>query len=91
MRTYVKAIRYKWASDKTTNGKEILPCVACDKKCQQSNCEKLKNWLRGMDESSIEWESRHDGLVIARMVCRTVVWLAFVALLWYVASKFGNK
>ena len=89
MKTYVKSIRYTRTSDKTNNGKEPLPCVGCAEKCQAADCEKFKNWLRGMDETSVEWEVWHDGLVMTRMVCRTVVWLAFVALLWYVASKFA--
>ena len=90
MKTCVKSIRYKRTPDKMNNGKEPLPCVGCTKKCQAVDCADFKNWSRGMDEVSVEWEVCHDGMIMARTICRTIVWLCFIALLCYVAFKFAK-
>ncbi len=90
MKTYVKSIRYTRTHDKERKEDDHSPCVDCAEKCKGVTCKKLRDWLNGVDEASVEWEVYHDCMISVRMVCRTVLWLSFFGLLWYLASEFVN-
>ena len=90
MKTYVKSIRWKRAYDGKNKDADRSPHVDCTKKCEGVDCASLKNWLSGMDEAAVEWEVDHYGLTVARMICRTVVWIVFFSLLGFVAWKWNG-
>ena len=80
MKTYLKTIRWKQTHDRNDKNADCTPCINCTKplkECEGVDCASLKNWLRGMDEATVEWEADYSCLKIARMICRTVVWITF--------------
>ena len=93
MKTYLKTIRWKQTHDRNDKNADRTPCINCKKalkECEGVDCASLKNWLRGMDEATVEWEADYSCLKIARMICRTIVWIALVLLLGFVACKWNG-
>lgn len=89
MKVYVKSIRWKRTHDEKNMENAHSPCIGCIKQCEGVDCATLKDWLRGMDEATVEWEADYSDLKIKRMICRTVVWFTFL-LLVLVAWKWNG-
>lgn len=93
MKTYVKSIRWKRTHDGNDKNAGHTPCINCHKpfkECEGVDCASLKDWLRGMDEATVEWEADYSSLKITRMICRTLVWAALISLLVLVAWKWNG-
>ena len=93
MTTYMKSLMikrgYSKAGDQKDTDANPIPYLKVDSKDSKEDIVELSGILDKANEVYVEWETCHYGLVITRMVCRTLVWLTFVALLWYVASIFN--
>lgn len=93
MKTYVKSIRWKRTHDRNDKNTDHTPCINCHKpfkECEGVDCASLKDWLRGMDEATVEWEADYSSLKITRMICRTIVWIALILLLRFVVCKWNG-
>ena len=90
MKIFLKSLVIKRGYSKSDDKKceDSIPHLKFESKDSKVDLVELNGILDKANEISVEWETCRDRLVISRIVCRTVVWLAVVALLWYVAAKF---
>ena len=93
MKAYVKLIRWKQAhacqkAHDEHDKEDCSPCIDCVEQCTGVECVRLMNWFHGKDEAVVERDICHDYLIIARIICRVAMWMAFFALLWSVSCRW---
>lgn len=87
MKTYVKSISVKASDLMRKDSESTLPCKKCKEECKVATCDVLQAWVNRCDKYAVEWDICHDGLEVSRMICKTVIWLAFVCAFTYIAIK----
>ena len=87
MKTYVKSISVKTSDLKRKGSEPTLPCIKCKEECKGAICDTLQESLKKFDEYAVEWDVFHDGLEMARVVCKTAIWLALIGSLFYIAIR----
>ena len=83
MKYTLKAIHYtrRAGTDDVTS-----PCLNCaQKECLGLKCTELYGWLKTNESVSLEWEQSQGVIMLARIICRTVLWLAIVAAAFVIA------
>lgn len=85
MKYHVKAIHYKRSEPK---GDVESPCLSCTQgECLGVRCETLRALMRSCESVSVEFEQGHGGVMLARIICRTLSWIAVVAAITFACLK----
>ena len=87
MKRYIKSVRWSGASNP--------PFKPADESCKSDGAdsqlcieETIHKCLLNAEDGSVEWEINHNTVVVTKMICRTLVWLALIGLLVYTAMKW---
>ena len=83
MKYTLKAIHYtrRAGTDDMTS-----PCLNCvQKECLGLKCTELCGWLKTNESASLEWEQAQGVIMLARIICRTVLWLIVVVAAFVIA------
>lgn len=83
MKYALKAIHY---TRKAGTNDVSSPCLNCvQKECSGLECKELCEWLKTNESVSVEWEQGQGVIILARIICRTVVWIAIVSAVFVIA------
>ena len=64
------------------------PCITCDRAvCKELTCNGLRQWMKGKQNISIEWDTYSVFKVFSALLVR----LALIGLLWYIIWKVLDK
>ena len=92
MKTYAKSIKWKQPCIGGGAGDDSSPCKKCkEEPCQGKTCRTLQQWQDRVHEYAIEWEVCHEGLEIARIVSKAIIWLAMIGSMVFVVLKLCKQ
>lgn len=77
MKYALKAIHY---TRKAGSNDVSSPCLNCvQKECSGLECKELCEWLKTNESVSVEWEQGQGVIMLARIICRTLLGFGIVA------------
>lgn len=87
MKKCIKSVKWTGANNSPVKPAEES-CKSDDVDCQLCSGKTIHKCLLNAEDGSVEWEISHDSVVVTRMICRTLIWLTLIGLLFYIAMKW---